>query len=97
MCGIAGLLSPGLTDDRAEHYSKQLLHSLKHRGPDDNGSWVDIENGLLMIHTRLSIHDLSSAGAQPMHSASGVTALSLMVRYITTSSCVRTFVKGVYL
>ena len=71
MCGIAGLISLELTDDKVVRYSKQLLHSLKHRGPDDNGSWVDIENGLLMIHTRLSIHDLSSTGAQPMHSASG--------------------------
>ncbi|MDT8283075.1 MAG: asparagine synthase (glutamine-hydrolyzing) [Gammaproteobacteria bacterium] len=70
MCGIAGVISLELTDGKAVRYKKKLLHALQHRGPDGDGSWASMENGLLMVHRRLSIHDLSSTGAQPMHSAS---------------------------
>jgi len=71
MCGIAGLISQELTDDSVNLYTDKLLKALQHRGPDDSGSWVDTNIGLLMTHNRLAIHDLSSAGAQPMHSSSG--------------------------
>jgi asparagine synthase (glutamine-hydrolysing) len=45
--------------------------AIKHRGPDDAGSWVDACAGLALGFRRLSILDLSSSGHQPMHSASG--------------------------
>jgi asparagine synthase (glutamine-hydrolysing) len=49
------------------------LQNLSHRGPDDHGTWDDVreENALGFGHRRLSIIDLSSAGHQPMVSASG--------------------------
>ncbi|MEP3640292.1 MAG: N-acetylglutaminylglutamine amidotransferase, partial [Paracoccaceae bacterium] len=44
---------------------------LSHRGPDDQGLWQDAAAGVLLGHQRLSIVDLSPAGAQPMRSHSG--------------------------
>lgn len=69
MCGIVGLLDPDggsrALRDRAEAMAAQL----RHRGPDAQGVWA--EEGVALGHARLSILDLSEAGAQPMHSCTG--------------------------
>lgn len=44
---------------------------LAHRGPDDSGVWWEERRRVGFAHRRLSIIDLSSAGHQPMLSASG--------------------------
>ncbi|MBV8908747.1 MAG: asparagine synthase (glutamine-hydrolyzing), partial [Sphingomonas sp.] len=49
----------------------RMTRALAHRGPDDDGIWVDREAGLALGHRRLSIIDLSPAGHQPMLSVSG--------------------------
>jgi asparagine synthase (glutamine-hydrolysing) len=46
-------------------------NALRHRGPDDQGTWVDAEAGIALAHRRLSVFDLSSQGHQPMTSANG--------------------------
>jgi len=48
-----------------------MTHAIFHRGPDDDGHWVDPEAGIHLGFRRLSILDLSEAGHQPMISHSG--------------------------
>lgn len=68
MCGVTGLLQP--RDGVASRATVTLMTSaLIHRGPDANEVWAEGAVGL--GHRRLSILDLSKAGAQPMHSACG--------------------------
>ena len=72
MCGIAGVLnSSAAARPRLERDGRAMADSLAHRGPDDSGLWSDLEAGIVLMHRRLSIVDLSSAGHQPMTSADG--------------------------
>ncbi|WP_428493614.1 asparagine synthase (glutamine-hydrolyzing) [Rhodopila sp.] len=77
MCGIAGiLLSPRVSGPRVNapwrlRSIDSMNQTLRHRGPDDGDSWLDVEAGLAFGHRRLAIVDLSPLGRQPMHSADG--------------------------
>lgn len=77
MCGIAGFLDPERRsgDNELKALAASMAGALRHRGPDAQGVWVDQTAGVALGHTRLSIIDLSPAGAQPMVSASGRFAL----------------------
>jgi asparagine synthase (glutamine-hydrolysing) len=66
MCGIAGWLGH-LAD--SEIYATQMQRALHHRGPDGHGAQLWEEAGL--VHTRLSILDLSFNGQQPMSNENG--------------------------
>lgn len=68
MCGLTGLLRATPSDDIMEQVAKMSAR-LIHRGPDDEGVWV--EGGIGLGHRRLAILDLSATGAQPMHSECG--------------------------
>lgn len=48
-----------------------MINTLNHRGPDDDGIWLDSELCVGLGHKRLSILDLSDEGKQPMLSSSG--------------------------
>jgi asparagine synthase (glutamine-hydrolysing) len=65
MCGIAGIFN----FDRNTHIDMEMLTrmgvSLAHRGPDDEGIFVDSEEPIGFAHRRLSIIDLGG-GRQPM-------------------------------
>src|SRR5262245_31569117 len=73
MCGIAGLLDlkRKFGVDQLHAVALRMAESLRHRGPDDQGLWIDAEAGVAFGHTRLAIMDLSAAGAQPMASSCG--------------------------
>ena len=47
-----------------------MIRPLTHRGPDDEGVWVDEAAGIALGFRRLAIIDLSPSGHQPMTSAS---------------------------
>ena len=63
MCGIAGLA--GFTNrDEARYRVRQMMSTLTRRGPDAEG--LEVWNGAVLGHRRLSIYDLSELGRQPM-------------------------------
>ncbi len=73
MCGVAGFW--GLPRDgdvvELEQVVQRMAAALRHRGPDDQGTWADASTGLALGHRRLAILDLSAEGHQPMHSSDG--------------------------
>lgn len=71
MCGLAGFLDRGDVQADAARVARRMAGALAHRGPDDEGVWVDPASGLALAHRRLAIVDLSPAGHQPMASACG--------------------------
>lgn len=72
MCGICGLIE--FSDPRpSEDLLWAMARTLRHRGPDDEGVFVEGPVGL--AHTRLSIIDLSENGHQPMLSPDGRCAM----------------------
>ncbi len=74
MCGIAGVATTRLSID--PNKLDRMRDALAHRGPDGAGSWISGDGRVGLSHRRLSILDLSAAGAQPMHSASGRYSIS---------------------
>lgn len=70
MCGIAGICGR-FEAGQLQQRLQSMTGSLRHRGPDDQGAFVDIGGEAALGHTRLAILDLSSAGHQPMVSEDG--------------------------
>lgn len=68
MCGIAGFFDANSSLLDEKQTLQTMVDVINHRGPDDNGVYFD--NGLALGHARLSIHDLSINGKQPMYSHS---------------------------
>ncbi len=73
MCGIVGFIDSvsGPNEERLRASLIGMVNTLEHRGPDDDGQWIDGEVGVAIGHRRLAIVDLSSLGRQPMISESG--------------------------
>lgn len=70
MCGVNGFLSTSIKD-KADIAILKMNQAIQHRGPDANSFWHDNQSNLSLGHCRLAIQDISEAGSQPMHSASG--------------------------
>jgi asparagine synthase (glutamine-hydrolysing) len=72
MCGIAGLwFAKSEGRERLESCARAMGGAMSHRGPDAEGIFTDAPRGFALTHRRLSILDLTEAGAQPMHSHDG--------------------------
>ncbi len=72
MCGIAGIIAFGGSADPGE--IRRMTDALRHRGPDGEGVFTSGPLGL--GHRRLSILDVSDAGAQPMATSDGRRVLT---------------------
>lgn len=69
MCGIVGVgrMAPG----KDRRWLAAGRDAMTHRGPDDAGEWWSADGRVGLAQRRLSIIDLSPAGHQPMHDATG--------------------------
>ncbi len=76
MCGIAGILGELGPAEDARRVAERMGDVLRHRGPDAGATWADAAAGVALAHRRLSVIDLSSGAAQPMHSPDGRFVLS---------------------
>jgi len=69
MCGIGGLLTfEGKNLSCYEDNVSKLSKSLKSRGPDAKGEYVNHDLGIFFVHRRLSIIDLDDRSNQPLFS-----------------------------
>jgi asparagine synthase (glutamine-hydrolysing) len=66
MCGIAGFQG-----DFDQSLLAQFSKMLAHRGPDNQSFWYDSSGRAGLVHTRLSIIDLSESSNQPLWDNSG--------------------------
>jgi asparagine synthase (glutamine-hydrolysing) len=73
VCGIVGFIDsrPERGPDELRAVATAMADRLRHRGPDDSGSWSDATAGIALAHRRLSILDLSPDARQPMLSSDG--------------------------
>lgn len=76
MCGFSGMAQLGGAVD--ETALAEMGDSLFHRGPDQGGLYLDAEGpfAIGLATRRLSILDLSPAGAQPMRSIDGSACIA---------------------
>lgn len=66
MCGFVGFTNK---IDNANQVIENMMHAIKHRGPDASGKYVDSD--IALGHRRLSIIDVSEQGNQPLYSQDG--------------------------
>ncbi|MBI5327370.1 MAG: asparagine synthase (glutamine-hydrolyzing) [Deltaproteobacteria bacterium] len=75
MCGIGGLISfYGKSIDKG--ILESMRDAISHRGPDDAGMYLSDDRMAGLVHRRLSIIDISSAGHQPMTNEDGTVWIS---------------------
>ncbi len=69
MCGIAGVAALGFS----ARLDDSTVGALRHRGPDAQSkrAWRGERSSWDLVHTRLSIVDLTAAGDQPMENEDG--------------------------
>jgi len=64
MCGITGIINFGSDSAQTENIQR-MTDRLKHRGPNNQGFYIDDKSKVYLGHRRLSIIDLSG-GKQPL-------------------------------
>jgi asparagine synthase (glutamine-hydrolysing) len=73
MCGFVGIIFNDCTKKVDRQDLIKMGKTLKHRGPDYRGIWI--ENNIGFIHQRLAIIDLSDNANQPMANFDGTIHL----------------------
>lgn len=68
MCGFAGFMSNSAVKFDTSKIIEDMIKTIHHRGPDDDGTWSDSSGSIFFGFKRLAILDLSIAGHQPMES-----------------------------
>jgi asparagine synthase (glutamine-hydrolysing) len=78
MCGVAGIWDrrQKSAPEAVTAAAEAMTETLRHRGPDDGAVFADPGACFALGHRRLSIVDLSPAGAQPMISSCGRFVIS---------------------
>jgi asparagine synthase (glutamine-hydrolysing) len=72
MCGLTGFWEPpGAGEDALAARARAMAGAIAHRGPDDDGVFVEPAAGFGLGFRRLAIVDLSPTGHQPMTSSDG--------------------------
>jgi len=74
MCGFVGLIQPKLNGDAFISRIRDMLGSIQHRGPDDQGIHLISERGVGLGHRRLAVID-PEHGKQPMLTKDGMLAV----------------------
>ena len=69
MCGIVGIVNLENSKQVRIDLIREMADTMKHRGPDDSGAYVD--DRIALGHRRLTIIDLTSLGRQPMFDITG--------------------------
>jgi asparagine synthase (glutamine-hydrolysing) len=69
MCGIVGVALRRPAENPEALVAQR--DAISHRGPDDAGLWWSEDRRVGLAHRRLSIHDLTAAGHQPMEGWQG--------------------------
>ena len=57
MSGIARMIDPSLSRERGAVLLTAMLESIRHRGPDYSGQWIEMP--ILLGHNQLSIATLT--------------------------------------
>ncbi|MGF6555120.1 asparagine synthase (glutamine-hydrolyzing) [Pseudomonas sp. S30_BP2TU TE3576] len=70
MCGIAGVVTVSGTPDSMKGSVLKMMDSIRHRGPDGEGIWLDPARPVALGHRRLAIID-PEHGKQPMTTQDG--------------------------
>src|SRR5688572_3589747 len=75
MCGICGIYQfngqfSGESQLDPRELTRRMMSSIAHRGPDEEGIYLDQSGAVCLGHRRLSIIDLAN-GKQPMTSHAG--------------------------
>lgn len=74
MCGIAALVADHSIPD-LNRLLGRMMSAIRHRGPDDEGTFTAPTGRVGLAHARLSIVDLSPRGRQPLLNENGTLAV----------------------
>lgn len=75
MCGICGIFNLEASRPVKESSLREMVEVLRHRGPDDEGYYIDSDHNIGFGHCRLSIIDISGS-RQPMSNENGTIWLA---------------------